>query len=160
MTRILLLITYFVVGFWCGAAYGQNNGINLALPQGQRSFQSDRVRAGDLECSAAIGSSTNVEFGVVGILNQNDPFYNNLDPTYNFNNDSFMRDVGVYGRITIPIGAPKERLNCNALYKLELEKKRLEVLKLQQEIQQLKNLQFEAPMSGPVVARPEENRGN
>jgi len=54
-----------------------------------------------------------------------------------------MRDVGVYAKITIPIGAPKERLNCNALYKLELQKKRLEVMKLQQEVAQLKALQFE-----------------
>jgi len=95
----------------------------------------------------AIGSSTNVEFGVVGILNQNDPFNNNSiimsDPSFNYNTDRFIRDVGVYGKITIPIGAPKERLNCNTLYQLELEKKRLEVMKLRQEIENLKRLQFE-----------------
>jgi len=135
--------------------YAQSSGINLAIPQSPQSFQSDRIRAGDLECSAAIGSSTNVEFGVVGILNQNDPFYGGMDPTYNFRQDDFMRDIGVYGRITIPIGAPKERLNCNVLYKLELEKKRLEVLKLQQEIQNLRNLQFEAPTAPSVLANGE-----
>jgi hypothetical protein len=54
-----------------------------------------------------------------------------------------MRDIGVYGKITIPLGAPKERLNCNTLYQLELKKKRLEVLKLEQEIQQLRALKFE-----------------
>lgn len=141
---LLLLLPEFV--------YAQSNGINLAIPNSPQSFQSDRIRAGDLECSAAIGSSTNVEFGVVGILNQNDPYYNNLDPMYNFQQDDFMRDIGVYGRITIPIGAPKERLNCNVLYKLELEKKRLEVLKLQREIQNLRNLQFEAPTAPSVMA--------
>lgn len=140
---LLLLLPEFV--------YAQSNGINLAIPNSPQSFQSDRIRAGDLECSAAIGSSTNVEFGVVGILNQNDPYYNNLDPMYNFQQDDFMRDIGVYGRITIPIGAPKERLNCNILYKLELEKKRLEVLKLQREIQNLRNLQFEAPTAPSVM---------
>lgn len=141
---ILLMLPMF--------AYAQSNGINLAIPQSPQSFQSDRIRAGDLECSAAIGSSTYVEFGVVGILNQNDPFYGGMDPAYNLQQDDFMRDIGVYGRITIPIGAPKERLNCNVLYKLELEKKRLEVLKLQQEIQNLRNLQFEAPTSSSVLA--------
>jgi hypothetical protein len=140
---LLLLLPEFV--------YAQSNGINLAIPNSPQSFQSDRIRAGDLECSAAIGSSTNVEFGVVGILNQNDPYYNNMDPMYNFQQDDFMRDIGVYGRITIPIGAPKERLNCNILYKLELEKKRLEVLKLQREIQNLRNLQFEAPTAPSVM---------
>ena len=61
----------------------------------------------------------------------------------NYSNNDFIKDVGVYGRITIPIGAPKERLNCNTLYQLELTKKRLEVLKLERELQQLRNLQFE-----------------
>ena len=96
----------------------------------------------------AIGSGTRVEFGVVGILNQNDPFssnvYNNpnFDPN-KFNDNDFVRDIGVYGRIVIPIGAPKERLDCAQLYKIELEKQRLELFKLKQEIQQLKQLQFE-----------------
>jgi hypothetical protein len=138
-TKIILLL------FFPMFAYAQSSSVNLALPQSQQSFQSDRIRAGNLECSAAIGSSTNVEFGVVGLLNQNDPFYNlaNQDPDFNYNPDTFMRDIGVYGKITIPLGAPKERLNCNTLYQLELRKKRLEVLKLEAELQQLKSLQFE-----------------
>lgn len=137
--KIILLL------FFPMFAYAQSSSVNLALPQSQQSFQSDRIRAGNLECSAAIGSSTNVEFGVVGLLNQNDPFYNlaNQDPDFNYNPDTFMRDIGVYGKITIPLGAPKERLNCNTLYQLELRKKRLEVMKLEAELQQLKSLQFE-----------------
>lgn len=142
-TKFLLFITlYFLIGFYCGAVYGQTNGVNIAIPQGNNSFQSDRVRAGDVECQAAIGSSTNVEFGVAGIINQNDPFYyDQYGPP--MTNDEFVRDIAVYGRITIPIGAPKQRLNCNALYKLELEKKRLELIKLKQEIVNLQNLKFE-----------------
>lgn len=68
MTRLLLLLVYFIVGFWCGGAYGQSSSINMAIPQTSPNFQTDRIRAGDLECSMAIGSSTNVEFGVVGIM--------------------------------------------------------------------------------------------
>jgi len=147
MIKLFRIVTVFVFGAWCNLAYSQAN-INMAIPQAQRSFQSDRVRAGDVECSAAIGSSTNVEFGVVGILNENDPYANqfmiNQDPEfYNTFQDEFVRDVGVYARITIPIGAPKKRLDCTELYKLELEKKRLEVLKLRQEVQQLRQLKFE-----------------
>ena len=132
-----------------GSVFAQSSSLNLALPQSQQSFQSDRIRAGDVECSMAIGSSTNVEFGVVGILNQNDPFNNNVnafamtDPTFNPYSDRFVRDVGVYGKIIIPIGAPKQRLNCNTLYQLELEAKRLEVMKLRQELDNLRKLQFE-----------------
>ena len=60
-----------------------------------------------------------------------------LDP------DNLTKDVGVYGKITIPIGAPKERLNCNRLYRLEIEKKELELQKLRQEIVNLRQLEFE-----------------
>jgi len=122
----------------------QSSSLNLAIPQSPQSYQSDRVRAGDLECSVAIGSSTNVEFGVVGILNQNDPYQNNIyvDPSVR-NSDGFVRDVGVYARMQIPIGAPKERLDCTKLYKLEIEKKELELLKLRQEIKNLQQLKFE-----------------
>ncbi len=140
--RILYAILLLLVS---GNVLAQSS-LNLAIPQTPQSFQQDRIRAGDLECSAAIGSSTNVEFGVVGILNQNDPFSQNqflIDPATGQYSDRFVRDVGVYGRINIPIGAPKERLNCNLLYKLELERRKLEVQKLQQEIAQLRRLQFE-----------------
>ena len=140
--RILYAILLLLVS---GSVLAQSS-LNLAIPQTPQSFQQDRVRAGDLECSAAIGSSTNVEFGVVGILNQNDPFSQNqflVDPATGQYSDRFVRDVGVYGRINIPIGAPKERLNCNLLYKLELERRKLEVMKLRQEIAQLKRLRFE-----------------
>jgi hypothetical protein len=145
MKFILFITLYFVIGFWAGAAYGQSSSINMAIPQTSPNFQTDRIRAGDLECSMAIGSSTNVEFGVVGIMNQEDPLYNlsQQDPSFRYNNDQFIRDVGVYGRITIPLGAPKERLNCNVLYQLELEKKRLEVMRLQAEIDNLRALKFE-----------------
>jgi hypothetical protein len=136
--RYLLLITLLL----SSTAFGQS--VNLSMPQSPQSFQQDRIRAGDLECSAAIGSSTNVEFGVVG--NQEDPNYNlaTQDPNYMYDTSQFMRDVGVYGRITIPIGAPKQRLNCNALYQLELQKKRLEVMKLEAEVNQLRRLQFQS----------------
>src|SRR6056300_2074044 len=122
-------------------ALADTSSLNLALPTSPQSFQTDRFRAGDMDCSSAIGSATNVEFGVVGIVNEGNQFANTLmasTPASIYDNQ--VKDIGVYGKITIPIGAPKERLNCNVLYKLELEKKRLEVLKLQQEIQNLRNL--------------------
>lgn len=152
---ILFIAVYFVIGSWAGAAYGQSSSINMAIPQTSPNFQTDRIRAGDLECSMAIGSSTNVEFGVVGIMNQDDPMYNlaSQDPNFRYDNSDFIRDVGVYGRITIPLGAPKERLNCNKLYQLELEKKRLEVMRLQAEIQNLRSLKFEDNIT-PVEIKP------
>ena len=81
--------------------------------------------------------ATNLEFGITGVIdNYQSPFGSNS------NNNGFdtTRDIGVYARITIPLDKPKERINCNSLYELELRKKRLEVLKLQQELEALKRL--------------------
>lgn len=129
------------------SALAETSSLNLNIPNSPRTFQQDRIRSGDLDCSNAIGSSTNVEFGVVGVLNQNNPYdylsrYGNLDPRVR-GNDDFVKDVGVYARINIPIGAPKERINCNRLYKIEIEKRELELQRLRQEVANLQNLQFE-----------------
>lgn len=117
-------------------ALAQSGSLNLSLPGTYSSYQSDSFRANGLDCSMAIGSSTNVEFGVVGVINRDAAVVSTVqaDPGKN---------VGVYGRITIPIGAPRDRLDCNELYELELRKKRIEIQKLERELENLKNLKFE-----------------
>lgn len=137
--KYLIWILFFYSAFAVA-----NGSMNMTIPTTPQSYQSDRIRAGDLDCQNAIGSSTNLEFGVMGIVDQNDPFSNNLvqDPMTNMNTQR-MTDVAVYARINIPIGAPKERINCNTLYKLELEIKRIELEKLKAELANLRRLQFE-----------------
>tara|TARA_Y100001972_G_scaffold47275_1_gene58306 strand:+ start:1288 stop:1716 length:429 start_codon:yes stop_codon:yes gene_type:complete len=137
--KYLLLLLIFVSQF----IWSQSSSLNLNLPSAPQTYASDRVRAGQTECQQAIGSGTNVEFGVVGFIK---PGYEYpYTPVQDFTMpQEQVRDVGVYARITIPIGAPKERINCNTLYQLELEKKRVEVFKLKQEIEQLKALRFAA----------------
>lgn len=123
---------------FCNLSDAQNGSLNLALPSAPGSYQSDRFRSGEMDCSMAIGSGTNVEFGVMGIINNsaNQSVISNMT-TPN------ARDVGVYGRITIPIGAPKGRVDCNLLYQMELNKKRMEIEKLELELRNLRNLKFE-----------------
>jgi hypothetical protein len=133
MIRLILLGILILVN--STIAYANPNSLNLSLPGSMGSFQSDSFRADGLDCSMAIGSSTNVEFGVVGVINTN--------PVISTSPATQGRDIGVYGRITIPIGAPRERLDCNELYQLELRKKRIEVQRLERELQNLKNLRFE-----------------
>ena len=129
--RFLLLLLLFPSIAWA-------QSVNLALPQSPSSYQSDRFRIGDKDCSNAIGSSTNVEFGVVGLLDQ--PGYDVIgQQSYN----DYNRNVGVYARIIIPLDGPEERINCNTLYQLALERERLEVQRLKAELQQLRSLQFE-----------------
>ena len=112
--------------------------VNMQMPQAPQSFQSDRFRHGDMDCSNAIGSSTNLEFGVLGLIDQ--PDYNPMSPSYNMGGG---QNTGVYARITIPLNGPEERINCNTLYQLALERERLEVQRLKAEVANLRKLQFE-----------------
>ena len=114
-------------------AYAEQSSLNLALPSAPSAYGQDSIRAGDLDCKNAIGGSTQLEFGVTGIIdNHQSPFGGNSGQS--------EKDVGVYARIVIPLDKPKERINCNSLYELELRKKRIEVLKLQEELEALKKL--------------------
>lgn len=127
----------WILFFVSSTALADTSSLNLNMPSTPQSYQTDRFRAGDMDCQSAIGSSTNIEFGVMGVINRADPYEQIVT------GQTENRDVGVYARITIPIGAPKERINCNALFKLELERRRMEVQKLRQELEELKNLKFE-----------------
>lgn len=117
----------------CGSAVADSSSLNLALPSSPSTYGQDSIRSGNLDCKNAIGGATQLEFGVTGIVNNGSVFGSNPDMDK-------TKDVGVYARIIIPLDKPKERINCNSLYQLELRVKRLEVLKLQQEINALKRM--------------------
>jgi hypothetical protein len=120
-------------------AQAETSSLNLAIPAAPGNFQYDKFRSGELDCQNAIGSATQLELGVTGIIDRG--YYDNLN---NYFNDTRSGDVGVYARIVIPLGArAKQRINCNELYELELRRKRLEVMKLERELEQLRALQFE-----------------
>ena len=121
---------------FCGVAMADSSSLNLQIPNAGTSYGTDRVRAGDFECSAAIGGATNFEFGATGIVNNAVTPFGSEDPQ-----NPQTKDIGLYARIVIPLDAPRQRVNCNTLYQLELERRRLEVMKLQQELENLKKLQ-------------------
>jgi hypothetical protein len=81
-----------------------------------------------MRCSNAVGGGVNLEYGVTGVLS-------------GLNTNSRGKDIGVYARIVIPLDKPKARINCNDLYRIELTQRRLEVQKLRDELEELKNLQ-------------------
>jgi len=110
-----------------------SNSLSLSLPNSGTSYQSDSFRSGDLDCSNAIGSATNIEFGLTSIIQGGTA-----------ENSGRTGDIGIYSKITIPLGKrAKSRIDCNRLYELELQKKQLEVMKLKQEINKLRELAFE-----------------
>jgi len=132
---LAIVLVAFISSCSCSIALADSasNSLSLSLPGSPMGYQSDKFRAGELDCSNAIGSATNIEFGVTSIIQGGIG-----------DNNSRVGDIGIYSRITIPLGArTKSRIDCNRLYELELQKKSLEVQKLQQEIDQLKALSFE-----------------
>jgi hypothetical protein len=116
-------------------AMADNSSLNLQLPNAGSSYGTDKIRAGDMECSASIGGATNFEIGATGIVNNAVSPFSSQDP-----NNPTTKDIGLYARIVIPLDAPRERVNCNTLYQLELQARRLEVQKLQQELENLRKL--------------------
>lgn len=143
MKKLLLILSLL-----SSTAFANSNSLNLQLPNSQNNYSSDKFKAGDLDCQNAIGGSTNLEFGVTGLIdNYQSPFDNNTTV------GNSTKDIGVYARITIPLDGPKERINCNTLYQLELKKKRLEVLKLEQELKKLRELQLKNKLNNNVKTK-------
>lgn len=111
--------------------------MSFSIPSISSVSGNDSIRAGDLDCKNAIGGSTNFEIGMTGVINNAVmPIIGKKDP-----NNPQLKDIGLYARLIIPLDAPKERINCNTLYQLELQRRRLEVERLRQEIEYLKQLQ-------------------
>ena len=131
MKKLALLLTVLTC---TTTAWADSSSLNLALPSTPQAYGQDSIRSGDLDCKNAIGGATNLEFGVTGIID-------NAQSPFSSSSGDSSKDIGVYARITIPLDGPKERINCNSLYQLELRKKRLEVLKLQAELDALRRLQ-------------------
>jgi len=127
----------YLIIFLSTNALANSNSLGLQLPSMAGSYQSDKFRAGNLDCSNAIGGSANLEFGMTGIVNNATSPFSSEDA-----NNPTTKDIGLYARIIMPLNAPKERINCNTLYKLELRKKRLEVMRLEQELNNLRRLQL------------------
>lgn len=130
MKKIIFL---FAVLF-SSAAYGESSSLNLQLPSAGGTHSSDKFKSGDMDCSNAIDGSTKFEFGITGLIdNYQSPLGERRGIT--------EKDVGVFARLIIPLDGPSERINCNTLYQLELQKKRLEVEKLERELAKLRSLQ-------------------
>lgn len=120
----------------CSAALADSSSLNLALPSMGSNYGTDSIRSGDMDCRNSIGGATNFELGVTGIIDNAVSPFSSEDP-----DNPQSKDIGMYARIVIPLDAPKERINCNTLYQLELQRKRLELQKLQQELDNLRKLQ-------------------
>ena len=109
-------------------ALSDSSSLAVQLPIPPMNYQSDRFRAGNLDCSNAIGGGTTLEWGVTGVVS-------------NSGNVGQGKDIGLYARVVIPLDKPRSRINCDDLYQLELTQRRLEVQMLRAELQALQRLQ-------------------
>ena len=118
----------FALCVMASSAVADSSSLALSLPNPPMNYQSDSFSTGSMRCSNAVGGGVNLEYGVTGVLS-------------GLNTNSRGKDIGVYARIVIPLDKPKARINCNDLYRIELTQRRLEVQKLRDELEELKNLQ-------------------
>ena len=137
MLKVQIKWIVFVLLFFCTQAIAESSSMSFSIPSISTVSGNDSIRAGDLDCKNAIGGSTNFEIGMTGVIkNAVMPIIGKKDP-----NNPQGKDIGVYARLIIPLDAPKERINCNTLYQLELQRRRLEIERLKQEIEYLRVLQ-------------------
>ena len=119
---------FFILFFAATTANADSSSLALSLPNPPMNYQSDSFSSGNLRCSNAVGGGVNLEYGITGVLS-------------GLERMSKVKDVGVYARIVIPLDKPRSRINCDDLYQIELTQRRLEVQKLRDELEALKNLQ-------------------
>ena len=115
----------------------ESTSMSLSLPGSSSSNGTDSVSMDQMKCANSISGGTLFEVGMTGVINNAiAPLIGKKDP-----NNPQSKDVGLYARIIIPLDGPAERINCNSLYQLMLQKQRLEMTKLRQEINLLKEMQ-------------------
>ena len=121
----------------CTQSMAESTSMSLSLPGSSSSNGNDSVSMDQMKCANSISGGTLFEVGMTGVINNAiAPLIGKKDP-----NNPQSKDIGLYARIIIPLDGPAERINCNSLYQLMLQKQRLEMTKLRQEINLLKEMQ-------------------
>lgn len=121
--RASLLLALAVLPF-ASPAFGQTG---FYLPSGVASYGQDEFRAADgTTCRSTMDGTKRIELGAFGSGNRVDSNPYAL-PGYSYGNQGNGGNAGVYGRFSMSLDASPERMNCNALYKLEIERRTLEL---------------------------------
>lgn len=90
-----------------------------SLPNGY-----DRVKGSSgITCESTVAPKAYMDFGIVG----SDYDSSEYNPYYTRSGYDRNDEVMAYAKVVVPIGGNTERVNCNRLYDLELEKLRAEL---------------------------------
>lgn len=102
--------------------------VSVQLPSTVTGGSRDRIVSPDrFECENSLSGKAQLEYGVAASNSRN---ANNFSPNQDTGNN-----VTVYGKIIIPIGGPKNRIDCNRLFELEVRKRELEIRLLEMQTQ-------------------------
>lgn len=119
------LLTAFFFCLVAGPAFAQS-GSGFYLPVAPTSYGQDEFRAADgTTCRSSMDGTKRVEVGAFGSGGKADD-NNYALPGYTYAGNQ-GRTAGVYGRFSMSLDASPDRMNCNTLYKLELERRALEL---------------------------------
>jgi hypothetical protein len=126
-----------LLAFCITPVIANSSSVNLSMPSASSSSGYDKVKMGTNDCQNSIAGATTFEVGLMATA------FNAIAPLVGKEDldNPQTKDISLYARISIPLDAPPERVNCSTLYKLMLQKERLEVEKLRQEIELLKQMQ-------------------
>jgi hypothetical protein len=129
-------------------AYAQ---VSIQLPSTINSGARDRIVTPErFECENSLSGKAQIEYGVAASNAQR-------DNVFNTNPADQGRALTVYGKLIVPIGGPKSRIDCNQLYELELRRRQLEIKILEQQLkpevagfrtEAVPNQQVQNPSSG------------
>lgn len=152
MTPRALLIAFFFC-LSAGSAFAQS-GSGFYLPVAPTSYGQDEFRAADgTTCRSSMDGTKRVEVGAFGSGGKADDSAYSL-PGYAYGNQG--RNAGVYGRFSMSLDASPDRMNCNTLYRLELERRQLElelmkrsIVDADRRLDDLKQSRAEEPAAAP-----------
>lgn len=109
--------------FWCTAsifpitAFTQ---VSVQLPSTITGNARDRIVTPErFECEMSLSGKAQLEYGLAAS--------NTIQPNSFVTNPDPGKNVTVYGKLVIPIGAPKSRIDCNILYEMEIRRRELEI---------------------------------
>ena len=103
----------------------------MSIPSANVPSGYDRVTTTDgFTCESTIASDTYVQTGLIGT--QQDSDYSPKAGKYS-SNLSQRDEIGAYVQLVIPIGAKRERINCNRLYNLEISRLQAQIKQMELE---------------------------
>ena len=118
--------------FWCSfailltpSAFSQ---VSVQLPSTISNGARDRIVTPErFECENSLSGKAQLEYGVAASNSA-------TENVFNLPNTNQGKNVTIYGKLIVPIGGPKSRIDCNRLFDLEVRRRELELKLLEQQL--------------------------